>query len=91
MASSATTLIFLFVGVFLLLMVVYAGIAAPGQNYNSNTSDTQNTQAEQDTQNTEMQKPILMGLGGFQMILLVLLILGGIGIFLKAIFGKRSY
>lgn len=89
MASGATTLIFLFVGVFLLIMVVLAGISSNNNDNTTNLSDTQDTQAVQDAQNIEMQKPFLLGLSGFQMILLVVLILGGIGLFLKVITGRR--
>lgn len=91
MATSATNLIFLFVAVFLLLMVAYAGVSAYQKNNNTDTSTTQDLSVQSEEQANELQKPFLMGLGGFQILLVVVLIFGGIGVFLKIIFGRRSY
>jgi len=89
MSISTTNLIFLFVGIFLLLMVAYAGIAAKDQLNSTNTSEVQDIRNVQEEQVTGLQKPFFMGLGGFYWIVLVVLILAGIGIFLKLTFGRR--
>jgi TRAP-type C4-dicarboxylate transport system permease small subunit len=91
MATSATNLIFLFVAVFLLLMVAYAGVSAYQKNNNTDTTTTQDLTVQQNQDANNLQQPFLMGLGGFQMILLVVLVFGGIGMFLKIIFGRRRY
>ena len=86
---NATILIFIFVGVFLLLMVAYAGLSAKDQQDTTNTSEVQVVHNAQDEQIVNAQKPFLMGLGGFYWILLFVVILGGIGIFIKVIWGRR--
>jgi len=91
MVKHATTLIIVFVGVFLLLMLAYAGLGAENNKDQTNTTEVQALHQEQDTQIIETSKPLLMGLGGMQLIILVVLILGGIGTFLALILGKRRH
>lgn len=83
--KSPLTLLLIFVGVFLLVMIAIAGITSMNQNNNTNTTETQDVQSEQINQSIEYTKPFIIGLGGFQMLLLVVLIFGGIGTFILLI------
>lgn len=89
MAKDALTLILLFTGVFILLMILIAGISANSADRNTNLTDTQDTNAVHEAQVAEQQKPFIMGLTGLQMLLLVVLILGGISIFIGSIVRQK--
>lgn len=88
--KSGLTLIILFVGAFLLTLIVIAGIGQKDVGSTTDISQVQDTMKAADDTATEQIKPFILGLSGIQMVLLVLLALGGIGVFLKLIFGRRA-
>ena len=87
--NSTLTIIFLFVGIFLLLMVAFAALQGKTTVDLTNQSDEQDVHNVQDEQIAGAQKPFLIGLGGFYYIVLFVLILGGIGVFIKIILGRK--
>jgi hypothetical protein len=92
MAQDKTlNLIFLFVGAFLLVLIAIAGLNAYNQDQTTDTSDTQDTDAARKAVMEGQQQPFVLALSGLQMILLVVLVLGGIGVFITAIWGRGRH
>ena len=85
MPKSNINLIFLFVGIFILLIIAIAGLSAKHTVDLTNTTDQQDVQNVQDQQVSGETQPFVFGLSGFFMIVLVVLILAGIGMFIKII------
>jgi hypothetical protein len=84
--KSTLTLIFLFAGLFMLAMVIYAGIsAARDVNTVENTTEYQNIDQTQHDAIVEQEKPFVIGISGLMVLLVVILILAGIGLFMKLI------
>jgi len=81
-------LILLFVGVFLLSILVITSLGSEDKNVTTNLSEVQDPQAVERAAATEQTKPFVMGISGLQLIILVVLILGGIGTFIMLISGS---
>jgi hypothetical protein len=87
--ASTVNLIFLFAGIFMLLMMTFAALSAKDQTDKTNQSDEQDVKPQQDEQIAGAQKPFIIGLGGFYWLVLFVLILAGIGVFIKIMFGRK--
>lgn len=88
--SSEIKIIFVFVGIFLLLLTAYAALNAHNQIDLTNTTEIQDVPNVQDAQIETAQVPFMWGLSGLMWIFLVLLIVIGIGVFIKVITGRRQ-
>jgi hypothetical protein len=84
-------LILLFVGVFLMSILVITAIGSGDKNETTNYTEVQDPQAIQEAQVLEQQKPFILGISGLQTIILVVLILGGIGTFIMLIVGRGKH
>jgi hypothetical protein len=88
--NNTLNLIIIFAGVFMLLMLAYAGLSAKDQQDTTNVSEVQDLHNVQEEQIAGIQQPFLWGLNGFYLILLVVLVFGGVGVFIKLILGRRT-
>lgn len=84
-------LILLFVGVFLMSILIITAIGSSDKNETTNFTEVQDPQSVQEAQVIEQQKPFIMGITGLQTIILVVLILGGIGTFIMLIVGRGRH
>lgn len=84
-------LILLFVGVFLISILVITTLGSGDKNTTTNLSEVQDPQAVQNAQIQEQQKPFILGISGLQTIILLVLVFGGIGTFILLIVGKGRH
>jgi hypothetical protein len=83
-------LILLFVGVFLLSILVITSLGGGDKNETTNYTEVQDPQSVERAEAIENTKPFVLGISGLQIIILVVLVLGGIGTFIMLISGSMG-